>query len=145
MYQEQIITYNIILSLFHSHRIPSNLTPSAGCVDCILWVVCANFRNPRLGVHAFSIRMANSSIFFRCLVQIPVTINICHFDLCGLIPLSLVVVVFVGWFGWVVVTPHDLDEHVFLAPPRYCIVGWVLPYLGWVCADVFCPRLYVPG
>ena len=45
----------------------------------------------------------------------------------------------------VVLPPRDLVEHVCLAPPGSFPFGWVFPSLGWMCADVLLPGLYVPG
>ena len=63
------------------------------------------------------------------------------FDISVFIPLGFVDNLLVGWIWWVVVSPHDLGVHVWLSPPEYFPVGWVLLSLGWVHAYVFLLRV----
>ena len=91
------------------------------------------------------IRLADWLIFWRRLVWIYGTMHLHCFDIGEFIPLSLSEVVLVGWFGWVVVPPHDLGDHICIDPPGYFSVGWVLPSLSWVRADVLCPGVDGPG
>ena len=93
-------------------------------------------RFPILGGCAVYVRMVTWSIFWKCLVRIPGTMHLLHFDLGGLTPLRLVEDVLVGWLGWVVVLLHEMGEHFYLALPGACHVGWVLNSLVWVNADV---------
>ena len=89
-----------------------------------------------LGGRLVSSRLVTWLISWCYLVRILRKMNLYLFDIGGFISLGLVEELLVGWFVWVVVLPHELGGHVFLARPGTCHVVWLLLSLGWVCAHV---------
>ena len=108
------------------------MTNISGLVPCVCLFL-------RFGGRSFYVNLVTWSIFWHFLVRIPGTMNLCHFDLGGFIPLGLVEVFLVVWIVWMVVSPRDMGVHFFLSPPDYGTVGWMLLYLGWVQSDVRSP------
>ena len=65
--------------------------------------------------------------------------HLCCFGIGGFIPLGLVYVILVGWFGCVLVSLSELDVHFSLDAPGAFPVGFLLLSLVWILAEVRFP------
>ena len=133
MSQAQSGPYHLFFHFNHCHWTPYNLPPFDGPGDQRFRVGCAlsfflNWVDLRFLLRWWLSIFLGSFLYW----------DLSYFAIGKLIPSVSVQVVLVGGIRCMMLSTCDLGVHVWLSPPEYFPVGWVLLSLGWVHAYVFC-------